>query len=78
MTYSGSNAPIPMSSGADLDPEWSPDLDPDDLRELQAAEQDPSKIVSRMPSESVRLGYFSTVCLIFNRMIGKYQNASNQ
>lgn len=51
-------------------PEWSPELDPADLRELQEAEQDPSKIISRLPSEAARLGYFSTICLIFNRMIG--------
>lgn len=72
MTYSGSNAPIAVSnSGSDADPEWSPDLDPEDLLELEAAEHDPSKIISRMPRESVRLGYFSTICLISNRMIGK-------
>ncbi len=50
--------------------EWSPELDPADLRELQEAEQDPSKIISRLPREAARLGYFSTICLIFNRMIG--------
>jgi hypothetical protein len=72
MTYSGSNAPIAVNNhGSDEDPEWSPDLDPEDLLELEVAEQDPSKIISRMPRESVRLGYFSTICLISNRMIGK-------
>ena len=35
------------------------------------AEQDPTKLVSKLPSEAVRLGYFSTLYLIFNRMIGK-------
>ena len=50
--------------------EWSPDLDPDDLRELQAAQHDPTKIISELPKEAVRLGYYSTICLIFNRMIG--------
>jgi hypothetical protein len=51
--------------------QWSPDLDPDDLRELQAAQQDLSKIVAKLPKESARLGYYSTLCLISNRMIGK-------
>jgi hypothetical protein len=51
--------------------EWSPGLDPDDLRELQAAQHDPTKIVSELPKEAVRLGYYSSICLIFNRMIGK-------
>lgn len=76
MSYSaglGSNAPIAVSSESDYDTEWTPDLDPDDLLELQAAEQDPSKIVANLPKESHRLGYYSTVCLIFNRMIGTYR-----
>lgn len=50
--------------------EWSPDLDPNDLRELQEAEQDPTKIISELPKEAARMGYYSTICLIFNRMIG--------
>jgi hypothetical protein len=51
-------------------PEWTPELDAADLRDLQEAEQDPSRIISRLPREAARLGYFSTICLIFNRMIG--------
>jgi hypothetical protein len=66
-----SNPPIAVGNESGFDTEWSPDLDPDDLRELQAAKQDPSKIISILPRESARLGYFSTVCLIFNRMIGR-------
>lgn len=54
-----------------FDTEWSPDLDPDDLRELQAAQRDPSKLIAKLPKESARLGYFSTFCLIANRLIGK-------
>jgi hypothetical protein len=50
--------------------EWDPDLDPNDLRELQDAEQDPTKIISELPKEAARMGYYSTICLIFNRMIG--------
>jgi len=50
---------------------WAPELDPDDLRELQEAQENPSKIIARLPSEAARLGYFSSICLIFNRMIGK-------
>jgi hypothetical protein len=50
---------------------WSPELDADDLLELQAAQQDSSKIISSRPREPNLLGYYSTVCLIFNRMIGK-------
>lgn len=71
ITGSGSNAPIAASNESEFDAEWSPDLDPDDLYELQAAQQDPSKIISKLPSVSARLGYYSAVCLIFNRMIGK-------
>jgi hypothetical protein len=69
---------VPTSSAAlgvytepSSDTEWSPGLDPDDLRELQAAESDPSKIVVRLPKVSARMGYFSTLCLLFNRMIGR-------
>lgn len=52
------------------DLEWSPGLDPGDLRDLREAEKHPEKIVLQMPKEAARLGYFSTVCLLFNRMIG--------
>ena len=67
------NMPM-VSSGTEskVEPEWTPDLDPDDLRELQEAERDPTKVVSKLPSEAARLGYFSTLCLIFNRMIGRF------
>ncbi|HEU0049201.1 MAG TPA: hypothetical protein VFQ43_16540 [Nitrososphaera sp.] len=54
-----------------FDTEWSPDLDPDDLLELQAAQKDPSKLIAKLPKESARLGYYSTLCLIANRLIGK-------
>lgn len=64
-----------IGNESELDTEWSPDLDPDDLRELQAAQLDPSKIISILPRESARLGYYSTVCLIFNRMIGRCQSS---
>ncbi len=57
--------------GHDSDAEWSPDLDEDDQRELREAEQDPGKFVSRFPRQENLLGYFSCVCLILNRMIGK-------
>jgi hypothetical protein len=56
-----------------VEAEWSPDLDPSDMQELREAEQDPGKIVSKLPRESTRLGYYSTVCLLFNRLIGKSQ-----
>lgn len=76
MAYPTAPYAAPRMFGVDIgngsEPEqWSPDLDPDDLRELQEAELDPSKIVAKLPSEAARLGYFSTLCLIFNRMIGK-------
>jgi len=62
-----------MGMGAESgdDPEWSADLDPDDLRELQAAQQDPSKVIAKLPKESSRLGYYSCLCLISNRLIGR-------
>ncbi|KAF8865684.1 amino acid transporter, partial [Acephala macrosclerotiorum] len=31
---------------------------------------DPTKIVTELPKEAARMGYYSTICLIFNRMIG--------
>ena len=65
------NATIGIGTEAEFDPDWSPDLDPDDLRELQAAQQDPSKIVAKLPKESARLGYYSSFCLISNRLIGR-------
>lgn len=74
MAYS-SSGPIALGTGAtssDYDTEWSPDLDADDLRELQEAQNDPSKTIFDLPRESARLGFFSTLCLIFNHMIGKY------
>lgn len=56
---------------SNLDTEWSPDLDANDLQELQAAQNDPSKIVTQLPKESARMGYFSATCLVLNRMIGR-------
>lgn len=73
-TASKNNAPMVVGVEPNFDMEWRPGLDPDDLRELQAAEQDPSKIVVKLPKESSRMGYFSTVCLLFNRMIGETRN----
>lgn len=55
---------------AEFNSEWSPDLHPNDLRELQAAQLDPTKIISEIPREAALMGYYSTICLIFNRMIG--------
>lgn len=73
MAYSNGtrgNPLITASDGSGYDMEWTPDLDAEDLRELEAAEENPDKIVSTLPRESSRLGYYSTICLIFNRMIG--------
>lgn len=75
MAYNSGNSNGHSSSffgrESNLDADWSPDLDPDDLRELQAAQNDPSKLIAQLPKESVRMGYFSAVCLILNRMIGR-------
>jgi len=60
-----------ISIKSEPEPAWSPDLDPDDLRDLQEAQHDPSKIIAKLPKESARLGYFSCRCLISNRLIGK-------
>lgn len=65
-----SEDPTSMADGSEFNGDWSPDLDPDDLRELRAAQLDPTKIVTELPKEAVRMGYYSTICLIFNRMIG--------
>jgi hypothetical protein len=78
MAYSTVSASTPTFFGTasataqstDHGQEWVPDLDPDDLLELQEAEHDPSKIVARLPSQEMRLGYFSTLLLIANRRIG--------
>lgn len=72
-TDSNKNWPVTGTYPAEPD-QWKPDLDADDLLDLQAAQEDSSKIVSSLPRESNRLGYYSTVCLIFNRMIGMYNN----
>jgi hypothetical protein len=85
MTYSTAMAysTAPMSNSAvgirpESDPEWSPDLDPDDLRELKAAQDDPTKVVAKLPKESTRLGYYSTLCLISNRLIGRSRRSHPQ
>jgi len=65
------NSAIGIGTDSGFDTEWSPDLDPDDLRELQAAQNDPSKLIAKLPKESARLGYYSTFCLIANRLIGR-------
>jgi hypothetical protein len=70
----GSEEPPSMGPDSEFSTEWSPDLDPDDLQELRAAKQDPTKIISQLPGEAVRMGYYSTICLIFNRMIGMSQD----
>jgi hypothetical protein len=74
-TASKSNPAMEISTESDPDAEWSPDLDPDDLRELQEAQHDPSKIVAKLPKESARLGYFSCLCLISNRLIGRSESS---
>jgi hypothetical protein len=68
---SENDAPIVVVTESNYEEEWSPDLDAEDLRELYEAEHNPSKIISSVPRDSNLLGYYSTLCLIFNRMIGK-------
>jgi hypothetical protein len=77
MAYSTTSKSNATSSGIGTE-EWTPDLDPDDLRELQEAQHDPSKIVVKLPKESARMGYFSTLCLLFNRMIGNRSRGSQR
>jgi len=67
--FSQDHAAMP-NDNPQFNTEWNPELDPNDLRELQDAEQDPTKIISELPKEAARMGYYSTICLIFNRMIG--------
>jgi hypothetical protein len=74
----GSNAPIAVSTDSELDTEWSPELDPEDLVELREAEQDPSKIIAKLPKESARLGYYSTLCLMSNRLIGELKTSKRE
>lgn len=73
MAYTHSNGQSSSYVGheSNIDTGWSPDLAPEDLLELQAAQNDPSKIVAQLPKESARMGTFSAVCLVWNRMIGK-------
>jgi hypothetical protein len=68
--YSNGHSSSLPGTGSNFDTEWSPDLDPDDLRDLQAAQNDPSKIVAQLPKESARMGYYSAICLVVNRMVG--------
>ena len=48
-------------------------LDQADLLRLKAAEGDSTKVVTRAPSESQKLGFITVVCLVLNRTIGKCQ-----
>ena len=41
---------------------------------IQEAEHDPFKIIAKLPKESARLGYFSCLCLISNRLIGRSES----
>jgi len=50
------------------DEQWAAGLDPADLAALQQADGDPSKIIVSTPT---LLGYYSILCLVINRMIGK-------
>jgi hypothetical protein len=49
------------------EPQWTEGLDDEDLDELRQAHHDETKIVLESP---IRLGYYSLLCLILNRMIG--------
>ena len=64
-----SDAAVGSTTGHDIG-EWGPDLDQEDLDMLQQAREDPHAIVEERPRGPQRLGYFSVLCLIFNRMIG--------
>jgi hypothetical protein len=46
------------------------DLDERERRLLRQADDDPGRIVNWIPRQPERLGYYSVVCLLFNRMIG--------
>jgi hypothetical protein len=50
------------------DEQWATGLDPVDLDALKEADEDPSKIILSTPT---LLGYYSILCLVINRMIGK-------
>jgi hypothetical protein len=48
-----------------------PGLDPEDQRALELAREDGDAIVEEIPTDSESLGWYSVLCLIFNRMIGE-------
>jgi hypothetical protein len=50
--------------------DWAPGVDARDLEALQNARNDDSKIVEEAPEEPNRMGYYSILCLVFNRMVG--------
>jgi hypothetical protein len=49
------------------EPQWTEGLDDEDLDALRQAHEDNTQIVLESP---IRLGYYSLLCLIMNRMIG--------
>jgi len=56
-----------VAEDSQQDSQWAEGLDEEDLNELRQARDDDTKIVLESP---VRLGYYSLLCLIMNRMIG--------
>ncbi|KAH8593103.1 amino acid/polyamine transporter I [Bisporella sp. PMI_857] len=45
-------------------------LDEDDLAIIQDAENDSTKVVTKLPARPYQLGYISVFCIIINKMIG--------
>ena len=58
------------STGGQSNDSWQPGLDPEDERALEQAREDSTAIVEEIPTDEDGLGWFSVICLLFNRMIG--------
>ena len=59
------------SDGGRSSGSWRPGLDPEDELALEQAREDGAAIVEEIPTDDDSLGWFSVICLLLNRMIGK-------
>jgi hypothetical protein len=65
-----SSIPSGAQGNPEPEPQWSEGLDDEDLDALRQAHQDATKIILESP---IRLGYYSLLCLIMDRMIGIFE-----
>lgn len=70
MTTLADSAVSKTVTEVNVEEEWSPGLDPEELAILQEAMNDPEQIVESPPRPPERLGYLSVLFLVLNRCIG--------